>query len=229
MAVNIRRAQVMADDRATKEIMGGRILQKTIQLIMFGTQDNANWGAERAVRRAAYPFAEGELQCNRTAFKHEVGDAFKLSDSTYSISKMVCRVLTIKEGPVDSEEIIINWMEDPDYVTSAAALGESDTGGTVKDYTLYDLDDVTIMEAPYTLVGESIQIVPVAARMTGMEVGYELYVSFDGGTSYIYLTDLTYFATHGVLTNEVHVNLNTLDKVTGFDVDFSLTGDAYAL
>jgi hypothetical protein len=142
---------------------------------------------------------------------------------------MVCRVLRIKEESLESEKIQVDWMEDPDYVTSAAVLGGSSTGGTVRDFTIYDLVNVTVLEAPYALVGESIQIIPIAARVSGTEVGYELHCSFDGGVSYVQIDDIQNYAVHGTLVEEVSIDLNTLDKVYGFNVDFTLDIDAESI
>jgi hypothetical protein len=223
-ALNIRRAQVSADDRGTAEIHG-RAITKSVQLMMFGSEENANWAADRAARRAAYPFAEGQITLNREGFKYEVGDLFRLSDSEHDISNMACRVMQTGEGSLEDEKINISFMEEPDYTTQSAALANVSTTGTQRDYGLDPLVYVAVIEAPYSLVEESIKIIPLASREKGTEVGYELWVSIDG-TSYAYLDDVTYYGKYGTLVSELSIDVLTLDKEIGFEVDFVFDDDA---
>jgi hypothetical protein len=231
-ALNIRRSAVTGDDRGTAEIQG-RAITKSVQLMMYGNKTNANWAADRATRRAAYPFAEGQLKVNRNAFKYEIGDLFKLSDSEHSITDMVCRAMNIGEGPLDSEEITIAFMEEPDYVTSSALLAAASTAGRRRDYTLDPLTHVDIVEAPYSLAGDDIALIPIAGREKGTEIGYEVWMSIDDGASYSFLEDVNFYATHGVLVGALGLDALTLDKYAsnpnpadGFEVDLSFDEDA---
>lgn len=227
-ALNIRRAAVTADDRGTAEIHG-RAITKSVQLIGFGSTENANWAAERAVRRAAYPFAEGQLTTNRYLFKYEIGDLFRLSDSEHNISNMACRVMQIAEGPLESETISVGFMEEPDYVTQSATLAEMTSYGSKRGYDLEALTHVDMIEAPYIISGYDIRLLPLASRENGKEVGYEIYYSIDGGASYQFLDDITYYAIYGELVSELSIDVLTLDKVTGFEVDFYFDEDASLL
>jgi len=223
--LNIRRAAVTAEDRGSPEIHG-RSITKSKQLMMFGSQENANWAAERAIRRSAYPFVEGQMILNRYGFEYEVGDLFRLSDSEHNISDMACRVMQISEGKLDSETVEVDWSEEPDYVTSSATLALITETGRVRDTDLEPLENVDIIEAPYFLVGENIKILPLAGRKKGTEIGYELWASIDGGASYKFADNISYYAVHGSLVDELSVDVLTLDKVTGFEVDFSNLVDA---
>jgi hypothetical protein len=223
-ALNIRRSAVTADDRGTAEIHG-RAVTKSVQLMMYGSKENAGWAADRAIRRAAYPFAEGKAIINRSAFKYEVGDLFKLSDSEHNISNMVCRVMDIGEGNLSKEDISITFMEEPDYMTSSATLAAVTTEGSRREYGLEPLTETDIMEAPYSLVGEEIVLLPLAGRKVGTEVGYEIYYSIDGGTSYSYLDDAVYYANHGSLVGSLNIEALTLEKELTFEVDASFDDD----
>jgi hypothetical protein len=223
-ALNIRRSAVTADDRGTAEIHG-RAVTRSVQLMMYGTKENANWAADRAARRAAYPFAEGNATVNRNAFKYEVGDLFRLSDSEHNISNMVCRAMNIGEGDINKEDITISFMEEPDYVTSSATLAAVTTEGSARDFGLDVLTEMDIIEAPYSLVGEEIVLIPLAGRKKGTEVGYEIWMSIDGGTSYSYLDDATYYASHGTLVAELNVQALTLEKELTFEIDASFDDD----
>jgi hypothetical protein len=208
----------------------GRVVSKTVEMKMFSNSYNANWIAERIVRREAFPFMNGSIRFHYSAFKLELGDLFKLTIPLYGIVDMVCRVMERSVGDIEDDQIEISFQEDPDYVTQSAILPQSIREPVSIDWTIAVLDDITLVEAPYALSGEKINLVPLVGRKKGTEIGYELHMSIDGGSSYSLLDYIEYYAIHGVLVYDVDEGLVTLDKgTTGITVDFDLDADVSSI
>ncbi|GAH03079.1 unnamed protein product, partial [marine sediment metagenome] len=171
-------------------------------LMMFTKQENAAWGCDRMNKVQGYPGAAFTLKCTRDVFKVDVGDSFRLNYTPYGIVDLVCRVVTIKEQSVEDEAITITVVEDVWYSSNETPVSEQDGLAKSPDWSLEPLEHTGIFEAPYTVSGDVVAILPVAARETGTELGYELHMSLDGGTSYSKIATATVFNAYGTLVNE---------------------------
>ena len=110
-------------------------------------------------------------------------------------------------------------------------VGGEDDGGTGAtgedtDYTS-DVASVEIIGTPYKLAaeilgnGDVVSITPLAARTVGMEYGYFLYMSVDGGASYSNMSTIDTFQVFGILQTD-YPETFTLDG--DLDKDGNLTG-----
>ena len=135
--IDYKTSIVQADDLANK-VMLGRVNSKTVRLMMFTRNATASWAANRAVKHEGYPVALYTLPCNRDSFRLEVGDNFVFSDPNKGIVSTVLRVLNITEEDLNSETIIVNAIEDIEYLSSTkkntGAIGES----PFSDWTVED-------------------------------------------------------------------------------------------
>ena len=166
-------------DIGNKEIQG-RVVSKTIQMAMFTTNRNAVWAGYNNLRKSSYPFAQINFLVNRDLFRLQVGDCFKFTYSKYSISEMVCRVFLIQEEGLESENLKITAIED--------IFSSSSIGGTVDDpedhrtlppdYTVDAIMYQKVIESPYVVSGDVISVIPIAARVSGNELGYLVYMSW---------------------------------------------------
>lgn len=226
MAIDIKIKEVSADDLANKDLLQ-RTNSKTIRLILFGTDENANWAAERALRRSSYPFLEGTIKFHHSAFKLRIGDLFKLSSSQYGITDMVCRVMSINLGDIESEDIEIGFIQDSEYYSESIVLPPTETFPPRIDYSLEVLSPAYVVDAPFDIVGDNIGLMPLVGRETGSEVGFDLYISHDGGSSYSYLKSYASFCLHGTLVEAITEHYPTVtDKIFPITVDFSLIAEA---
>jgi len=87
-----------------------------------------------------------------------------------------------------------------------------------------NLSYVDILEAPYVLSGAPHKIIPLAAKVSGEERGYDLYLSLDGST-YNRLDKFDYFQPHGILFENYTSNTFTIDDDVGFIVRFTYGAD----
>lgn len=226
MAIDIKIKQVSADDLANKELLE-RTNSKTIRLVLFGTEANAQWAAERALRRSSYPFIEGTVRFHHTAFKLKIGDLFKLNYSQYGIVDMICRVMSINLGDIESEDIEVNFIQDSEYYSEEITLPPTETFPPRIDYSLDVLTPAYIVDSSYDLIGDNVGLLPLVGRAKGSEIGYDLYMSNDGGTSYSYLKSYESYCLHGTLVEAITEHYPTVtDKIFPITVDFSLSAEA---
>jgi hypothetical protein len=198
-----------------------RIVSKTIQLASFTTNENAVWAAKRQLQKESYPFAFINIPVNRDLFRLQVGDCFKFSYSKYGISNMICRVLQAEEENLESEKIIIHAMEDV-FGVSNAITEYSDPTGHAKAATSYDLTAFThqkVVEAPYVFSSD-IKVIPLACREEDLDLGFDVYLSIDGGDSYVSIGRISDLKPYGTLVGTYPADTYTIDEDEGFTIDF---------
>ena len=218
-------ADPVAVDIGNKEIQD-RVVSKTVQMALFTLNENAVWGGVNALRKDSYPFAVVSFPANRDAFQLEVGDCFKLTYARYGIIEMICRVLSIAEDGPESETITVTAQEDVFSVSTAVTAFTTPSSHAVDppDYTVTPFTHQTIIEAPYSIAGEAIKLIPLACRESSLDLGYDVYLSIDGGTSYTFLQKVNVLRPYGILADAYGLT-NTIDDSTGFTVDFEQGAD----
>lgn len=218
--VDFKNAEVMRNDPAN-QAMVNRVAHKTVQMGMFVTDWNAFWAADKFLNVEAYPLAQISFPANRKSFRLQPGDCFRLAYSKYNIDEMVCRVLRIEEESVQSEKIIVHAVEDIYHMGIFPEVGTDVTDGEAqRDEAVDPLSDVMVMESPYILSGDSVEIIAVADREIGIEQGYIMHMSLDE-SSYDQLGIVTTFGVHGTLVSKYPPdNVYWIDDRVGFQVDF---------
>ena len=199
----------------------GRIVSKTIQLASFTTNENAVWAAKRQLQKESYPFAFINVPVNRDLFRLQVGDCFKFSYSKYGISNMICRVLQQEEENLESEKIIIYAMEDV-FGVSNAITEYSDPISHAKETTSYDLTAFThqkVAEALYVF-STDIKVIPLACREEDLDLGFDVYLSIDGGSSYVSIGRISDLKPYGTLVGTYPEDTYTIDTDEDFTIDF---------
>jgi hypothetical protein len=227
--VDLRPALITADDLGLKEQLG-RVVSKTVQMNMFSTEYNANWIGDRIVRRESFPLMRGTIPFQYSSFKLELGDLFKVNFPLYGITSMICRVMGKSLGDIENDKIVVDFQQDPDYVTQESVLPLSVRSPAALDFSIADLTDITLVEAPYVLVGEQLYLVPLVGRKKGTELGFKVYMSLDGGSSYFFMQYAEYYAVRGVLVYDFEDAVTTLDKgADGITIDFDIDADVGVL
>ena len=199
-----------------------RIASKTVQLALFTTNENAVWGAKQQLMKESYPFALISISVNRNLFRLQVGDCFKFSYAPYDISNMICRVLSIEEESLKSENITIHAIEDLYSITHTI----SEEADPVPIPSLPDPYDLTpfvhqaIIEAPYLLTTD-IEVIPIAVRESNVDLGMYVYLSFDDGDSYSMIGGAANLRPHGALVGNYYADTYTIDDTIGFTINFS--------
>jgi hypothetical protein len=201
----------------------GRIVSQTIQLYMFTTNKNAVWGGTQGLLKSSYPFARVDLTVNRKLFRHEVGDVFKFSYSKYGISNMILRILQKEELELETENIIVHCMEDIFSVNSAVTrytvpVRKRITG---PDYTVEPFDEQIVVEPPYAMYNAGVSVLPIACRKSYQDVGFDLFMSTDGGVSYFWVNVSKNITANGVLVgNYLADDTYSIDMDAGIIVEF---------
>jgi len=222
MIIDYREAIAPVNDPANREIVR-RLNSKTVKLSMFTTPRNATWAADRGLKVEAYPLANLSFPANRNFFRVEPGDQFKFSYPQWGISNMICRVVRITEEDLETGAIQVTAIEDIDHI-SAEAFGEAARGKwPIETETLSALEHVGIIEAPYVLAGDSVKVIPLAAKKAGTEAGYYLYMSIDGGVSYQKIGTIGSYQLYGILAEDYSADTYQIDEQTeGILVDFDV-------
>jgi hypothetical protein len=213
-------ADPVAIDIGNKEIQG-MVVSQTIQMALFTTNSNAVWAGRQNLLKLSYPFAAVSIPVNRNAFRLEVGDCFKFSYARYGVSNMICRVLQIAEEGPESEAITFQATED--FFSGASRITEysAPTGHGIPavDYTVLPFTHQEIIEAPYALSPE-IQLLPIACRASVRDLGFEVYMSLDGGASYLFMKRVSNLQPFGTLVGAYPADAIAIDDEVGFTIDF---------
>lgn len=202
----------------------GRVNSRTISLGMFPTKASATWACKKYAKHLGYPSAELVIQTTRDAFRLQPLDPFIWTDELLGIDGMIFRVDEVEEDPMDTDIITIYAHEDIDFVTTAV-VGDSGSEGaeTPETVTISGLDYTRIIEAPYSLTGDKISIIPLMSKKYGTEMGCSIYMSLDG-TTYNEIGTTQYFNPHGTLVSSYTEDTYDIDDTVGFTVNI----DSYA-
>jgi hypothetical protein len=225
LAIDIRQASVHAEDMGNKETMN-RIRHKDSRMMLFTNDDNARWGAAQNVRTLSVPLRTIGMKMGRRGLLFMPGTNFRYTSEKYGITEeIIFKTLNVKEGNLGREEFFVNAIEDANYLTQIVNVSEADRSGTKLNQFLLDVKEPAITEAPYSLVGENMYLLPLVSRQNGNELGYHLYMSTDG-TSYTKQGSFSKFTTGGSLTDALPVSKAVLDNVNTLTVDFDRDSDA---
>jgi len=199
----------------------GMTVSKTVQFGLFTTNENAVWAGKTQLQKQSFPFAFVSIPVNRDMFRLQVGDCFKFTYAKYSISEVVYRILQVEEDSLNSEVITIHAMEDVFGITNVTTeyTDPEDNAIEAPDYTSVPIVYQDVIEAPYMVLGDTIGIIPMAARSDNKQIGYVLYMSEDLGDSYNSIGSFQTFATYGTLVREYTTDTYQIDDL-GFTIDF---------
>ena len=216
-ALNIKQSTpaVNAVDKGNHAIQG-RNVSRTIQLACFTNDQNAVWAARENLRRESYPLATISFVANRDAFRYEVGDVFKFSYAKYGVADMVCRVLQIQEEGPESENITITATEDIYSVSSVITEYTVPTNyaGQRQNYLVEAFENQKIFEVPYVLATDgTVKLAPLVCRENSMDMGFNAYLSTDGGSSYQLLSQITSLLPYGELVGTYSADTYAIDDV----------------
>lgn len=200
----------------------GALVSKTINFPLFTTNENAVWGANIQLQKESYPFAIFTAPVNRNVFKLEVGDTFKFSYAKYGIVEKIYRVLSKNEQSLNSEIITLVAMEDIYAITTVLATyvdPEDNASGSPISSDVTALSHIKIQEAPY-IFGDSISLIPIAAKENGLDAGFDFYISIDDGASYLLAGKLKNLVPYGTLVDAYSLDTYPID-MDGFQIDMA--------
>lgn len=224
MSINIKAstASPVAIDVGNR-VVQNRVVSKAIQLALFTTNRNAVWGGRLQLQKESYPLAAVSFPANRKAFRLEVGDPFKFSCAKYGVVELICRVAQISEEGPDSENITVQAVQDIFSISNSVTSYHTPSNHIIEipDYTEVPLVNQRVVEAPYVISPDVIGVMSFASRETDYQLGFHLYMSLDGGSSYTFLETLNNLTPFGTL----HANVNKASKFKideeGIIIDFT--------
>lgn len=221
-AIDYRDSIQVANDSANRELTQQH-KSKTVALKCFTTSRNAKWAARRILREAGYPLASFELVVNRNVFQAQPADRIKLTFSKWGFSNKILRVMETKEGSLsEDEKIHLTCKEDIYYISQETDETEIDGESSwIEEVVVSDLTSVMIVEAPYVLSDDAMYIIPLCPKVQGANVGYLVYMSIDGGTSYSKFGTCNVFQPYGTLVSDYTNDVYEVDDGDGFRIDFS--------
>lgn len=101
-----------AQNLAVIQAMNGEIISNNYDLKGLSTHEQAQLAAERINRTTAIPLNRFRLRTNRIAYAFHPGMPFKVTNSDYGLSSMVCRVVSVNYGSLVAGEMEINAVQD---------------------------------------------------------------------------------------------------------------------
>lgn len=198
-----------------------KLNNRTIKLVMITTKRNANWAADKALKAEAYPLAEVTLSVNRDKWSLERGDLFRFNFAAWSVVDMVCRVTSVVEESLTSEDLKVTATEEVEYLATSATTGGGNEELVEGEVGLLEpLANVKIIESPYVMAGPNdIGVIPLVGKVVGTELGFFVYMSVDGGLSYTKIGFVPAYAVHGTLVHVYNQSRQWVDDTHGFYID----------
>jgi len=222
MGLDIAETSVFVFDPANVDMIG-YANPISYRFMLFTEEEDAYWIADRYLKEAAFPFATVVLRTNRELFRLQPGDLFKFAYSAWGVSSMICRVMSIQEEELGSEEIIVTAREDIDYLSGTVVTTQFNKPSNLQvksvSHNMGILLNVKIIEAPYYLSGDEVKIIPIAARVTRKETGYYLYESVDSGTTYTLKAEIGVYNPYGILSR-TYIKTASIDNKRDIYIDF---------
>jgi len=226
-------------DVANQQI-NSRHTVSTIKAPYFNEAGYVRALADLRLKTGAYPQAVISFKANRELFQLEAGDRFIMNYADEIVGK-IFRITSIGEEAPTSEEITINAIEDIHHLGENSVLTvtsetqsrsaapwypppppEAEPGEIAETQAqtyLYKLTHVKAVELPYGLTGsESPYFAVLAARRSGVELGYSVYGSVDAA-SYALIQAATKFCYHGSLVAAYPEDTYDVDDAVGFSFD----------
>lgn len=232
MPVDIRQSTADPTSVDTGNInIQGRVVSKTMQFTMFTLNKNAVWAGRQYLLKVSYPFAMLQIVTNRNAFRYEVGDCFKYSYLKHGISNAVFRVLQKEEQDLESENIVINAIEDFYFISRVTDEYTTPVDNIIArpDYTLNPFIKQLVMEVPYPMTNNvNVEVLLLAQRRGQFDLGFDAYLSIDNGASYFLLANnVSNLTSSGQVVDSAYPKTTyTIDTEIGFMVEFGNESDA---
>jgi len=215
---------VQAQDLASIELQGGEVSVQELTMRGFSTATNAQKGAARALAALSYPLATLTIEADRSAWSFRPGTVFKLVWPPLGILGMVCRVVRVGTGRLDSGRIQIEAMEDVFGVSWTGYTPPPPTGWEDPAGDVPALTDQGAMSAPYEAVkdygyqGADVQqAVVVAARgAVGITMGYKVHVKRPEGGWFVPYT-VPFLTPSGTLQSAIDELTDEIVVISGPD------------
>ncbi len=215
-----------AQDLAGIEIQGGEVSLQELTLRGLSNSETAQMAAARSLAALAYPLATIAIEADRSAWAFRPGAVFKLVWDPLGITGMVCRVVRVGTGRLDSGMIEIEAMEDVFAVDWAGYTTPPDSGWQDPSGDVPALADQAVLAAPYEAVkdygglGSDVQLAVMlaAAGVSGVSLGYRSYVS-DGAGGWAPPVDVPFFTPSGVLSSAIDERTSEIVVASGLDTD----------
>jgi len=165
-----------------------------------------------------------QFKVNRDLFRLMPGDCFKFSYADNNISNMICRVLTVSEEELESEDITIVAVEDSYGIANPITEYDEPVIPSIvlPDYTIVYFTNQKVIEAPYDLADnlDAFYVIPMAGRTSSLDLGFEFNISNDGGSSYTMIDDTENLVPYGTLVGSYPDSTLTIDNELGFTINF---------
>ncbi|WLT30764.1 phage tail protein [Geothrix sp. PMB-07] len=171
--------------------------------------------ADRDLRAYSTPLAKGDLICTRVARTLRPGDLFVLRWAPLGIDQVVCRVLKISRGDLQSSGIRISFLKDVFSLGSALYGAPASSGWVDPGVTPQPCEAQALMEAPYWAVGASRQVFAIGSRADQVTLDAEIWTN--EGAGYLQTGNLPSLTPTGLLTSAYGCKTAALDPV-GFTV-----------
>ena len=215
-----------AQDLAGIEIQGGEVSLQDLTLRGLSNSTTAQQAAARSLAALAYPLATITIDADRSAWALRPGAVFKLVWDPLGIAGMVCRVVRVGTGRLDSGKVEIEAMEDVFAVDWTGYSTPPDSGWQDPSGDVPALADQVALAAPYEAVKEygsmgadvQLAITLAAAGVTGVSLGYRAYVS-DGAGGWAPPVDVPFFTPSGVLSSAIDEATSEIVVASGLDTD----------
>ncbi len=215
-----------AQDLAGIEVQGGEVSLQDLTLRGLSNATTAQQAAARSLAALAYPLATITIEADRSAWAFRPGAVFKLIWDPLGISGMVCRVVRVGTGRLDSGKIEIEAMEDVFAVDWTGYSTPPDSGWQDPSGDVPALTAQVALAAPYEAVKDygslaadvQLAVTFAAAGVTGVSLGYRAYVS-DGAGGWAPPVDVPFFTPSGVLSTAIDELTSEIVVASGLDTD----------
>lgn len=167
---------VQAQDLANFFARGNEVAVEEIELSGLSNATAARNAVERALKAYAFPLARIKVTTNRTAWPLHPASVFKLTWAPLKLQQLVCRVARIDYGEFQSNQIVIDCVEDIFSIDRTIYALPPPSGWVDPLGQPVPLLRQIAFETPYQLQDDANRRVTVCGtRANGLDDGFETW------------------------------------------------------
>lgn len=214
------RRTIRVSNPAGVSIVGYR-RTKTVDLTAFIDKETASKRLWEIAKRVSYPYMQMQFKTNLKWQDVNVGDVKKIYNTEYGIDGADVRIIGKSIDEINSNTFTF----EAEQMLSTLFDGSFEvSGGTQQvtpDYTPTALIHQKIFRLPAAITDFTPQpcYLALAARNNGTEISFQVWISYDGGTSYSYYDTFTVWALKGLLTADYDSSHTSIDDPVGISLD----------
>lgn len=218
-----KESTAVATSYANRELTGEPLIL-SLDRPWFTRPYAANLTADITLQHESVPSINGTILLREGALSGlEPGGIFRLSYAHAGICNLVCRASQIDyPSPGDAPAVSVSFTSDKGVLSKGFSAPSVPTPNDPVIHEPEPLTNARLIEAPVAYMQFETSpirpvIIPLAARSTGVTVGYKVHLQQPSG-SYVEVSDVDQFTKYGTLQAAYGISPASIDRTVGMDI-----------